>query len=625
MVAKTFQGLEGVLAKELIDLGAENVQEVRRGVTFEGDKKMLYMANFFCRTALRVLKPIFTFEAESADEVYEKVKAFDWDEYLDDRKTFAIDATVFSDVFRHSQFLQYRVKDAIADRFMEKIGKRPSVRLTNPDLYINIHVADRTCTISLDSSGESLHKRGYRVAQTAAPINEVLAAGMLLMADWNGQSDFIDPMCGSGTILVEAAMIAKGIAPGLYREKFAFQTWKDYDADMFDEIFQDDSREKEFDYTIYGSDILRSSIEIAEKNVTNAGLASYVKLTCIPFQELNIPETDAMIMFNPPYGERIGGGDDLPTLYAEIGKKLKEDCTGKNAWIITVPNEITSQIRLSPSFKVALKNGDIDCEFRKYEMFSGRREDYVRDGKERRFKEREEKRDERREENNEENEFFHPMRRKYVDEDGKDLRESDRLSYLRRRHEEQEMRAEREKRRAERKEYEDKLGERKRRFERSEEGDGEERRERRDFRGDRRDDRGERRGGFRGDRRDDRGERRGFRRDDEDGERRSFRRDGDDRGERRGFRRDGDRDDKRSFRGDRGERREFRRDGEDRGERRDFRRGDRDDRRGGRKDFRKGRDESRGEGRPHRSKEDRFKGTKGNFRNDRRNNDDLDD
>ncbi|MCQ2190597.1 MAG: class I SAM-dependent RNA methyltransferase [Paludibacteraceae bacterium] len=613
MVAKTFQGLEGVLAKELIDLGAENVQEVRRGVTFEGDKKMLYMANFFCRTALRVLKPIYTFEAESADEVYEKVKAFDWDEYLDDRKTFAIDATVFSDVFRHSQFLQYRVKDAIADRFMEKIGKRPSVRLTNPDLYINIHVADRTCTISLDSSGESLHKRGYRVAQTAAPINEVLAAGMLLMADWNGQSDFIDPMCGSGTILVEAAMIAKGIAPGLYREKFAFQTWKDYDADMFDEIFQDDSREKEFDYTIYGSDILRSSIEIAEKNVTNAGLASYVKLTCIPFQELNIPEGDAMIMFNPPYGERIGGGDDLPTLYAEIGKKLKEDCTGKNAWIITVPNEATSQIRLSPSFKVALKNGDIDCEFRKYEMFSGRREDYVRDGKERRFKEREEreKEDKERRENREENEFFHPMRRKYVDEDGKDLRESDRLAYLRRRHEEQEARAEREKRWAEKKEYEQKLGERKKRFERDSEGDGEERRERRDFRGDSRGgDRGERRGGFRGDRRD------------------GDRRDGD-RGERRDFHRDGDRDDKRSFRGerrnDRGDRKDFRRDRRDDDDR-DFRRGGRDERRGERRDFRKGgRDENRGGGRPHKSKEDRFKGTKGNFRNDRRNNDDLDD
>ncbi len=608
MVAKTFQGLEGVLAKELIDLGAENVQEVRRGVTFEGDKKMLYMANFFCRTALRVLKPIYTFEAESADEVYEKVKAFDWDEYLDDRKTFAIDATVFSDVFRHSQFLQYRVKDAIADRFMEKIGKRPSVRLTNPDLYINIHVADRTCTISLDSSGESLHKRGYRVAQTAAPINEVLAAGMLLMADWNGQSDFIDPMCGSGTILVEAAMIAKGIAPGLYREKFAFQTWKDYDADMFDEIFQDDSREKEFDYTIYGSDILRSSIEIAEKNVTNAGLGSYVKLTCIPFQELNIPEGDAMIMFNPPYGERIGGGDDLPTLYAEIGKKLKEDCTGKNAWIITVPNEATSQIRLSPSFKVALKNGDIDCEFRKYEMFSGRREDYVRDGKERRFKEREEKEreDRDRRENREENEFFHPIRRKYVDEDGKDLREADRLSYLRRRHEEQEARAEREKRWAEKKEYEQKLGERKKRFERDSEGDGEERRERRDFRGDRRGgDRGERRGGFRGDRRDS------------------------DRGERRDFHRDGDRDDKRSFRGehrnDRGDRKDFRRDRRDDDDR-DFRRGGRDERRGERRDFRKGgRDENRGGGRPHKSKEDRFKGTKGNFRNDRRNNDDLDD
>ena len=581
---------------EVRDMGYVPVEVTENTVVVRGAMRDVMRLNLWLRTAHRVLVPLLRTTCRNIRDLYEAVVSIDWENHLEADGYFSVSSIVHNLTIRDTRIPSLYTKDAIADRFMEKIGKRPSVRLTNPDLYINIHVADRTCTISLDSSGESLHKRGYRVAQTAAPINEVLAAGMLLMADWNGQSDFIDPMCGSGTILVEAAMIAKGIAPGLYREKFAFQTWKDYDADMFDEIFQDDSREKEFDYTIYGSDILRSSIEIAEKNVTNAGLASYVKLTCIPFQELNIPEGDAMIMFNPPYGERIGGGDDLPTLYAEIGKKLKEDCTGKNAWIITVPNEATSQIRLSPSFKVALKNGDIDCEFRKYEMFSGRREDYVRDGKERRFKEREEreKEDKERRENREDNEFFHPMRRKYVDEDGKDLRESDRLAYLRRRHEEQEARAEREKRWAEKKEYEQRLGERKKRFERDSEGDGEERRERRDFRGDRRDgDRGERRGGFRGERRD------------------------------------GDRDDKRSFRGerrnDRGDRKDFRRDRRDDDDR-DFRRGGRDERRGERRDFRKGgRDENRGGGRPHKSKEDRFKGTKGNFRNDRRNNDDLDD
>lgn len=371
MIAKTFQGLEGVLAKELVALGAEDVTEIRRGVSFRGDKEMLYRANFFLRTALRVLVPIDTFEAESADEVYEIIKNFEWEKYIDVNKTFAIDATVFSDLFKHSQFLQYRVKDGIADHFMEKYGQRPSVRLTNPDLNINIHVADKTCTVSLDASGESLHKRGYREAQTEAPINEVLAAGMLLMAGWDGQKDFIDPMCGSGTFLCEAAMIALGIAPGLYRKSFAFQKWNDYDEELFSAIYDDDSKEREFEHKIYGSDILRKSIEISEANVKSAGVASCVVLSCCPFQDLKIPQSDAMIMFNPPYGARIGG-DELPKLYEEIGMKLKQECQGKDVWIITVPNEVTSNIRLKPSFKLPLKNGDIDCELRRYELFSGR-------------------------------------------------------------------------------------------------------------------------------------------------------------------------------------------------------------------------------------------------------------
>lgn len=371
MIAKTFQGLEGVLAKELVALGAEDVTEIRRGVSFKGDKELLYRANFFLRTALRVLVPIDKFEAESADEVYEIIKNFEWEKYIDNTKTFAIDATVFSDLFKHSQFLQYRVKDGIADHFMEKYGKRPNVSLTNPDLSINIHVADKTCTVSLDASGESLHKRGYREAQTEAPINEVLAAGMLLIAGWDGQKDFIDPMCGSGTFLCEAAMIALGIAPGLYRKSFAFQKWNDYDEELFASIYNDDSKEKEFEHKIYGSDILRKSIEISEANVKSAGVASCVVLNCCPFQDLKITPNDAMIMFNPPYGARIGGGE-LPKLYEEIGIKLKQECQGKDVWIITVPNEITGNIRLKPSFKMPLKNGDIDCELRSYELFSGR-------------------------------------------------------------------------------------------------------------------------------------------------------------------------------------------------------------------------------------------------------------
>ena len=234
MIAKTFKGLEDVLVQELLALGANNVEMGRRAVRFTGDKALMYRANLSLRTASRILKPIATFRAKNADEVYAHVKDIAWEEYLGLNDTFAIDATVYSETFRHSGYVTYRVKDAIADRFTEREGKRPSVKVTNPDIYINVHVANETVTVSLDSSGESLHKRGWREATTEAPINEALAAGMLLMAGWNGQTDLYDPMCGSGTFLIEAAMIALNIAPGIYRKSFAFEHWRDFDKEMFD-------------------------------------------------------------------------------------------------------------------------------------------------------------------------------------------------------------------------------------------------------------------------------------------------------------------------------------------------------------------------------------------------------
>ena len=229
LVAKTFHGLEEVLAKELTELGASNIEIGNRMVAFTGDKALMYKANFCLRTAIRILKPIKHFQANTADEVYDNVKAIAWEKYLDNTKSFAIDAVVFSNEFRHSKFVAYKVKDAIVDYFRDKTGERPSVRINNPDVLLNIHIAEDRCTLSLDSSGESLHRRGYRQEAVEAPLNEVLAAGMILMTGWKGECDLIDPMCGSGTIPIEAALIARNIAPGVFRKEFAFEKWVDFD------------------------------------------------------------------------------------------------------------------------------------------------------------------------------------------------------------------------------------------------------------------------------------------------------------------------------------------------------------------------------------------------------------
>ena len=311
MIAKTFQGLEEVLAAELTALGADNIQLGRRMVSFTGDKEMLYRANFSLRTALRVLKPLKHFTAADADAVYENVKQVAWENYLDPSKTFAVDATVFSEEFRHSKFVSYRVKDAIADYFREKTGKRPNVSLTNPDVFLNIHIAQTDCTLSLDSSGESLHRRGYRQEAVDAPLNEVLAAGMILMTGWRGECDLIDPMCGSGTIPIEAALIAKDIAPGVFRQGYAFEHWPDFDADLLEAVYNDDSRERPFEHKIYGYDNSLKAQAIAQRNVKAAGMSRDIVLKQQPFQQFEQPAEKAIIITNPPYGERISSDDLL--------------------------------------------------------------------------------------------------------------------------------------------------------------------------------------------------------------------------------------------------------------------------------------------------------------------------
>jgi len=379
MIAKTFMGLEPVLAKELTQLGANDVKIGRRMVSFTGDKEMMYRANFQLHTAIRILKPILHFKARSADDVYEEIKKIDWTDYLEEEKTFAVDSVVFSEEFRHSKFVSYKVKDAIVDQFREKTGKRPNISVANPDLRLNMHIAEDLCTLSLDSSGESLHRRGYRQESVEAPLNEVLAAGMILMSGWKGDTDFIDPMCGSGTILIEAALIAKNMAPGLFRKEYAFEKWSDFDADLFDEIYNDESQEREYKHHIYGYDVDIKAVNTAIQNIKAAGLSDTITVSQQDFKDFIQPKEKSIIITNPPYGERISTPDLLGT-YKMIGERLKHQFKGNDAWVLSYREECFDQIGLKPSIKIPLYNGSLECEFRKYQMFDGKLKAFRQEG-----------------------------------------------------------------------------------------------------------------------------------------------------------------------------------------------------------------------------------------------------
>ena len=387
MLAKTFKGLEEVLAQELIALGANEVQLERRAVSFRGDKALLYRANLCLRTALRILVPISSFKAKDTDALYNQLKKINWSAYMQSSTTFAIDATVYSETFRNSRFVTYRVKDAIADYWLEKENQRPSVSTREPDLLINIHIGNEQVTVSLDSSGESLHKRGYRVATTEAPISEVLAAGMVLMAGWNGQSDLYDPMCGSGTFLIEAALIARNIAPGVFRSAYAFEKWPDFDADLWSDIYNDDSYERDFTHKIYGSDASFYAIQQATKNIKAAGVQKDIELKQIRIEEIKSPYTlpmegtkggaSPLVMLNPPYGERLHSNKEMEDLYAAIGSTLKHQFAGSTAWIISSNAAAMKCIGLKPSKKYHLLNGELDCQFNKYDLFAGKRNESI--------------------------------------------------------------------------------------------------------------------------------------------------------------------------------------------------------------------------------------------------------
>ena len=371
MVAKTFFGFEEILAKELNQLGAQEVEIGTRMVSFKGDKGFMYKANLSLRSALKILKPIYHFRAFNDQSLYKGIQGVDWSKYLNANQTFVIDTTIHSDNFKHSQFVSQKAKDAIVDQFRDKFGQRPSIDKDFPDLRINIHIDRDQCSVSLDTSGASLHHRGYRTATNIAPINEVLAAGMLLLSGWDGSSDFLDPMCGSGTILVEAAMIACNIPANINRKEFAFEKWNDWDNDLFDQIIDAlMKRTREFHHTIMGYDKAPSAVQKAKDNVQNANLEDYITISQANFFETNKETVGPLQMvFNPPYGERLD--IDLERFYREMGDTLKNNYPNTNAWFITANLESLKYVGLRPSRKIKLFNGSLEARLVKYEMYEG--------------------------------------------------------------------------------------------------------------------------------------------------------------------------------------------------------------------------------------------------------------
>lgn len=371
MVAKTFFGFEDILAEELLKLGAQRVEKGTRMVSFHGDKGFMYKANLALRTALKILKPIKQFKVFNETSLYNGIQSIDWTDFLKVRQTFVVDTTVFSDRFNHSQFVALKTKDAIVDQFKSKFEDRPNIDKDHPDLKINVHIQNDLCTVSLDTSGASLHHRGYRTATNIAPINEVLAAGILILSGWEGQSNFLDPMCGSGTFLVEAAMIACNIPPNINRKEFAFEKWNDWDSDLFEKV--EDSllkKIKEFPYDILGYDKAPSAVAKASDNARNANLDDYIKVEQRNFFETQKESNGPLHMvFNPPYGERLD--IDLERFYREIGDTLKQSYPGTQSWFITGNLEALKFVGLKPSRKIKLFNGKLESRLVKYEMYEG--------------------------------------------------------------------------------------------------------------------------------------------------------------------------------------------------------------------------------------------------------------
>ncbi len=371
LLAKTLYGFEPLLAKELRNLGASGIKEGVRNVAFEGDTGFMYKANLSLRTALKVLKPIHTFKVFNEKQLYQEIYAMDWTGYFDSTKTFAFDTVMHSDVFKNTLYVSQRAKDALVDKFRDTERERPSVNTANPDVRINVHLYNNECTVSLDTSGASLHHRGYRIATNIAPINEVLAAGLLLHSGWDGRTNFMDPMCGSGTFLIEAAMIACNIPANINRKDFAFRHWKGFDETLFEKIR--DSRLNQirgFDHAILGYDKAPSAVRKAQENVDNANLGDYITLERKDFFRTEKPfEGKTHLVFNPPYGERLN--IDPMDFYGKIGTTLKHAYPGTNAWMVTSNLEALKYVGLRPSRKIKTFNGKLESRLVYYEMYEG--------------------------------------------------------------------------------------------------------------------------------------------------------------------------------------------------------------------------------------------------------------
>ncbi|MBC7557076.1 MAG: class I SAM-dependent RNA methyltransferase [Chryseobacterium sp.] len=367
---KTFFGLEEILANELQKLGALNVEIKNRAVNCEGDLGFLYKINYSCRTALKILVPILTFKTWDENRFYDKIFDFPWENYLRVDQSFAIDSTIYSDRFTHSQFMVQKMKDGIVDYFKFKYNTRPNVDSKNPEIKIHLHIDRELVTISLDSSGDALFKRGYRKTQGEAPINEVLASGMLQLASWDGKGNFLDPMCGSGTLLIEAAMIAMDLPAQLFRKEFGFQNWPNYDAQLFSTIKENRiKRIREFTGKIVGYDIDNVMLDAAEENVIAAELEEVIEIRKQDFFESKKELFPLLMVFNPPYDERIEITDD--DFYSKIGDTFKKNYPNTLAWFISSDLEALKKVGLRPSRKIKLFNGKLECRFLQYEMYEG--------------------------------------------------------------------------------------------------------------------------------------------------------------------------------------------------------------------------------------------------------------
>lgn len=371
MLAKTFAGLETILAKELRNLGAGNIQTGIRNVQFEGDKGFMYKANFSLRTALNILKPIDSFKVYSEDDLYRKIYRIDWTQYFNEDDTFAIHSTVFSEKFRHSKYVALKAKDAIVDQFRNETGKRPDIDVKNPKIQLDIHIQDQNCTVSIDSSGDSLFKRGYRTIIGEAPINEVLAAGLLLHSGWDGLSDFLDPMCGSGTILIEAAMIACNIPPSINRSGFGFMNWKDWDSDLYEMIKEARLKKvRDFKDQIVGYDKSAEAVVKAKENIKNANLSEFIKVERQDFfRSKKYTDQYLHLLFNPPYGERLK--IDIPEFYKQIGDTLKQNYSKSEAWLITSDENAMKNVGLRASRKIKVFNGPLESRLLQFKIYEG--------------------------------------------------------------------------------------------------------------------------------------------------------------------------------------------------------------------------------------------------------------